>query len=81
MRSLIDKGPDCDTKRADLILSHQEEKLSEKGVFGQEYGEQLQLTLLFYASNIFSLRRYNERHSLTAEQFFIGTDECGNYIL
>lgn len=80
MRSLIDKGLGCDIKRADPILPHQEEKLWEKGVFGKENGEQLQLTMFFYASKLFGLRGCDEHHSLTAEQFFIGTDECGNYI-
>lgn len=51
MRGLIDKGLDCDVKRADQMLPHQEEKLWEKGVVGQENGEQLQLTMFFTLAN------------------------------
>lgn len=36
MRSLIDKGLDCDITRADTILPHKEEKLWENVVFGEQ---------------------------------------------
>ncbi|XP_061176185.1 uncharacterized protein LOC133185143 [Saccostrea echinata] len=75
MRNLIDKGLGCDIKCADPILPEQEEKLWEKGVFGQENREQLQLTMFFGG-----LRGCDEHYSLTAEQFFTGADEYGKYI-
>lgn len=51
MRSLIDKGLGCDIKRADPLRPHQEDKLWEKGVFGQENGEESQRTMLITLTN------------------------------
>lgn len=80
IKSLIDKGLGCDVKRADPILPHQKKTIWVKGVFGQKHGEQLQLTMFFYARILFGLNGCDEHHSLKAEQCFIGTNECGNYI-
>ncbi|XP_061180579.1 uncharacterized protein LOC133189188 [Saccostrea echinata] len=80
MKSLIEKGIGCITKKADPILPEDEAKLWDVGVFGKKNAEQLQKTIFFYACKIFGLRGCDEHHNLECEQFTIGSDQLEKFI-
>lgn len=80
MRTLNEKGLGLTVKRADPILPEQEDNLWEKGVFGQGRGDQLQLTIFFYACKLFGLRTRDDHHLLTVDQFSVGEDGDGRFV-
>lgn len=50
-------------------------------MFRQESGGQLQLIIFLYACKLFGLRTREDHHLLTIDQFFVGEDGDGRFVM
>ena len=81
MTELTAQGVGTTVKQAEPLSRETEEILWQKGLLGNSSAKAMLNTVFFYNSKLFGLRGVDEHRNLSVEQFEIGTDQNGSYIL
>lgn len=81
MTELTMEGIGTTTKQAEVISQETENILWEKGLLGNGSSKAILNTMFFYNSKLFGLRGVDEHRNLSVDQFELGVDQNGCYLL
>ncbi|CAG2250785.1 unnamed protein product [Mytilus edulis] len=81
MTELTKQGIGTTTKQAEAISEETESTLWEKGLLGSTSSKAIMNTMFFYNSKLFGLRGVDEHRNLSVDQFELGKDQTGSFIL
>ncbi|CAG2239147.1 unnamed protein product [Mytilus edulis] len=81
MKELTNNGIGTNVKRADPILTTDEEAMWDSGVFNCNTSNGLTNIVFFYNCKLFGFRALDEHKQLDASQFRISVDTIGNKLL
>ncbi|CAG2201850.1 unnamed protein product [Mytilus edulis] len=81
MTELTKQGIGTTTKHAEAISEEIESTLWEKGLLGSTSSKAIMRTMFFYNSKPFGLRGVDEHRNLSVDQFELGKDQTGSFIL
>ena len=81
MKELTNQGIGTNVKRADHVLSSDEEAMWKSGTFNTTTSTGLSNIVFFYNCKLFRFRALDEHKDLDASQFRITVDTSGNKLL
>lgn len=73
MKDLLKRGFGTSIIHAGPIRPQDEERMLEKGIFGNKDSETFQQTMLYYNCRLFGLRKHDKHRELECSQFVLET--------